>query len=219
MDLRSDIQRAWNEGGTRTVLTRGLKRLLRPALKIGTLVFTECDLRLPMAECRFVPGISIREATFDDARLFDDRRVFMERLKAGHRCFMGIEDSTGKLTNCRWVSTSGVHIPEIRRDLILRPREAYVYDVRTTPEFRRRGIDACTRHYTYSCLRDSGFTKLYAYIHGDNYPSLRASRRYLKPVCRIRYIQLRGYEPFVIGAWRNGFPELVPAKLEAPAFV
>jgi hypothetical protein len=207
MALTIDIQRAWRDGGPGTVLTRSLKKLVRPAFKIGTLVFTEGDLTKPLPERRAIPGIIVREATINDVHLFSARDVFLERLAAGHRCFMGIEQATGKLTNYRWMNSSAAYIPELKRYLILNPDEAYVYDLNTLPEFRRRGIDAQVRYYTYSYLRNAGYTKIYAYIHGDNHPSLRASRHVLKPVARIRYIHLRGCEPIMIGGRKHGFPQ------------
>src|SRR5262245_44469682 len=66
MQLNSDIQRAWLEGGPRILLTRSLRKLVRPAFKVGTLIFTECDLKNPMPEQRPVAGITIREATAED---------------------------------------------------------------------------------------------------------------------------------------------------------
>jgi GNAT superfamily N-acetyltransferase len=197
MQLTSDVERAWKEGGPQVLLTRSLKRLVRPVLKVGTLVFIECDLRKPMPERREIPGIVLREATMEDVDLFEDRALFLKRLREGHRCFMGIEDATGKLTNYRWVNSSAAYIPELEQYLVLRRGEAYVYDLNTLPEFRRRGIDAYTRHCIYSYLRDNGYTKIYAYVHGDNRPSLKASTILLTPTARIRYIQLRGCRPFV----------------------
>jgi len=159
---------------------------------------------------RPISGIVIREATIADAPLFPDQKLFLQRVKDGNRCFMGIEEATGRLTNYRWVNTSGPYIPELRRYLLLEPDEAYAFDLNTLPDFRRRGIDYFTRHYTYSYLHASGYSKVYAYIHGDNHPSLRAARHFLRCVCRVRYIQLRGCEPIVMrgrGGCREGFPQ------------
>jgi len=199
MQITADIQRAWTEGGSKILLSRSLRKAVRPLLNVGSLVFIECDLRQPMPERRDVPGIAVREATMQDVKLFEDRDVFMERLRSGHRCFMGIEEATGKLTNYRWVNTSDAYIPELQRYLVVKPGEAYIYDLNTLPEFRRRGIDAYTRHWIYSYLRDSGYSKVYAYIHGDNTTSLKASRILLKPIARIWYMQLRGFRPLVLG--------------------
>src|SRR5262245_10445921 len=106
MPVAIDVQRAWTDGGIKTLLTRSLKRLVRPAFKVGKLGFTECDLRKPLPERRPVPGIAIREATLGDVELFKDRELFFQRIGKGYRCFMGIEEATGKLANYRWVSTS-----------------------------------------------------------------------------------------------------------------
>jgi hypothetical protein len=208
MALTADIWRAYTDGGTKTVITRSLRKLVRPAVKVGTLVFAESDFSLPFPELRPVPGIIAREATVEDVRLFEDQELFLDRLNQGHRCFMGIEENTGKLTNYRWVSTTAAFVPELRRYLILKPGEAYIYDLNTIPEFRRRGIDAFTRHYTYGYLRDTGYKRGLAYIHGDNQPSLRASRHLLKPICRILYVQFRGCFPLMFAASGTRIPEL-----------
>ena len=210
MALIADVQRALMEGGPKTLFTRSLRKFLRPAVKIGTLVFSECDLREPMPERQVIPGITVREATVNDAHLFSDRDVFFQHMEEGSRCFMGIEDATGKLTNYRWVNTSAAYVPELKRYMLFRPNEAYAYDLNTLPEFRRRGIDRYTRHFTYSYLRDHGYTTLYAYIHGDNYASLRASRHLLRPIGRVWYIQIRGRDPIMIGGRKRGLPQLSP---------
>ena len=44
-------------------------------------------------------------------------------------------------------------------------------------------------------LTTVGYTKVLEYILGDNGPSLRASRQFLKEICRIRYVQLLGCNP------------------------
>src|SRR5262245_41365928 len=99
MALTADIQRAWKHGGPRVLLTRSLRKIIRPAVRIGTLVFIECDLRKPLPERRVVPGILIREATIEDAALFEDTKLFLDRISEGQRCFMGVEEATGKLAN------------------------------------------------------------------------------------------------------------------------
>src|SRR5215468_7450394 len=146
MQLTDDIHRAWKDGGPKALVTRSLRKVVRPFVKIGSLVFIECDLQNPMPERRVVPGVIVREATANDAILFAERDVFFKRFNEGHRCFMGIEEATGKLMNYRWVNPSAAYIPELRRFLMLQPTEVYVYDLKTLPEFRRRGIDAYTRH-------------------------------------------------------------------------
>jgi len=91
MELTANIQRAFVEGGAKTVMSRGIRRIVRPVFKMGSLVFTDCDLSKPIRERQPVPGILAREATIEDARLFEDRALFLERFNQGHRCFLGIE--------------------------------------------------------------------------------------------------------------------------------
>jgi hypothetical protein len=208
MELADDIRRAFVDGGTKIVVTRSLRKLVRPAVKVGSLVFTECDLTEPLPSARSVAGIAVREGTIEDTPLFPDPELARMRFRQSQRCFMGIEEKTGKLTNYRWVNTAAAYIPELDRYLIMGPRDAYVYDLNTLPEFRKRGIDGYTRHYTYSFLRDSGYTRIYAYIHGDNRASLRASRHLLRPIGRVWYVQPRGCAPLMLGGRGSKFPEL-----------
>lgn len=208
MALTADIQRAFAAGGPKLVLTRGLRKLVRPAFKLGTLVFIESDLTQPLPVQNPVPGIIPREATAEDVRLFEDQALFTKRFNEGHRCFMGIEEQSGKLANYRWVNPSVALVPELDRYMILKPGEVYIYDLNTLPEFRRRGIDAYTRYYTYNHLRETGYKKVIAYIHADNPPSLQASRHLLKRIGRLFYIQFRGCAPIMIGGRSPQFPEL-----------
>lgn len=208
MALTADIQRAFAEGGAKTVLSRGVRRLVRPAFKVGTLVFIESDLTQPLPEQRPVPGIIPREAAIEDVKLFEDQELFLNRFHEGHRCFMGIEERTGKLANYRWVNPTAAFVPELDRYIMLKPGEVYIYDLNTLPGFRKRGIDAYTRYYTYTYLRDTGHRKVIAYIHGDNQPSLQASRHLLKRVGRLVYVQFHGCRPIMIGGRSSQFPEL-----------
>jgi hypothetical protein len=208
VELTASVQRALEEGGVKAVFTRSLKKLARPVFSMGTLVFTECDLTKPFPDERPVNGIVIREATMDDARLFEDRKQFLERLGNGRRCFVAIEAETGGLTNYRWFSTTPAYIPELDRYVWLKPGEVYAYDLKTLPEFRRRGIDAFSRSHAYGCFRDIGYKRVYAYIRGDNFPSLQASRHLLKQVGRVRYLQVRGWEPLMFGEHSSALPEL-----------
>jgi hypothetical protein len=207
MEWADDIRRAFADGGAKIVVTRSLRKLVRPAVRVGSLVFIERDLTQPFPGAKPVTGIIAREGTIDDSPLFPDPELARKRFSKDQRCFMGIEETTGKLANYRWVTTSAAYIPELDRHLILGPTDVYIYDLNTLPEFRKRGIDGFTRRYTYSCLRDTGYTRVYAYIHGDNHASLQASRHLLRRIGRIWYVQPRGCAPIMLGGRRAGFPE------------
>ncbi len=209
------IRRAYREGGIKTVILRSFKKLMLPVMSAGSLIFVECDLRKPLPQRPSLPEILVREAALADAGLFENRKTFLERLRAGKRCFIGIDSATGKLANYRWIARFTEYIPEIDRYIVLEPGEVYSYDLRTMPDFRRRGIDSYTRHETYQCLRDQGFSKVCAYVRGDNYPMRKSSRPLLKPVGRVWYVRFRGSRCFLFGERRKGLPQLVTSWSES----
>ena len=203
------IRGLYREGGIKAVIVRSVKKLMSPVISVGILIFVECDLRKPLPRKAALAGVLEREAVLADASLFENPQIFIERLCAGKRCFIGIDSATGKLANYRWIATWSEYIPEIDRDIVLGPGEVYSYDLRTLPEFRRQGIDSYTRNRTYQRLRDQGFRKVYAYIRADNFPMLKSSRPLLKPIGRVWYVRFRGSKRFVFGDGRNGLPSLV----------
>src|SRR5262249_52490680 len=106
MEFITGFGRAFAEGGGKIIFTRCCRKLFSAVVRFGTLVFAEVDLTHPVREVPIVPGIIPREGKVQDASLFQDPAVFLERMAQGDRCFMGIEEKTGKLTNYRWVTTS-----------------------------------------------------------------------------------------------------------------
>jgi len=209
MKLVATIQRALNEGGPKILISRSIRKLFSPLACTGTLVFAEVDLTKPIREAPPISGIEAREAFVGDARLFDDSGPFLERISRGDRCFLAVESATGRLTNYRWITTSPTHIPELNRYLVPEANTVYAYDLVTLPQFRRRGIDSYTRYFTYTFLQRSGVTKIYAYIHGDNQPSLKSASHFNRQLGRIAYVQFRGCEPLMFGERNHKLPALL----------
>jgi hypothetical protein len=209
MKLVSAVQSAFNEGGPRILVSRSIKKLFSPLARTGTLVFAEVDLSKPIREVSPISGIEAREALVCDARLFDDSGLFLERMSRGDRCFLAVESATGRLTNYRWITISPTHIPELNRYLVPEANTVYAYDLVTLPQFRRRGIDSYTRYFTYTFLQRSGVTKIYAYIHGDNQPSLKSASHFNRRLGRIVYVQFRGCEPLMFGKRNHKLPALL----------
>jgi hypothetical protein len=209
MKLAAIVRRALNEGGPKTLVSRSIRKLFSPLACAGTLVFAEVDLTKPIREVPPISGIEPREAFVGDARLFDDSGLFLERISGGDRCFLAVESATGRLTNYRWITTSPTHIPELNRYLVPEASTVYAYDLVTLPQFRRRGIDSYARYFTYTFLQRSGVTKIYAYIHGDNQPSLKSASHFNRQLGRIAYVQFRGCEPFMFGKGNQKLPALL----------
>lgn len=212
MKLVATVQRALNEGGPKILVSRSLKKLFLPLARAGTLVFAEVDLTKPIREVLPISGIEAREAFVGDEWLFDDPGLFLERTSRGDRCFLAVESATGRLANYRWISTSPSHIPELNRYLVPEANTVYAYDLVTLPQFRRRGIDSYTRYFSYSFLQRSGVTKIYAYIHGDNQPSLKSASHFNRRIGRIAYVQFRGCEPLIFGKRNQKLPHLLRLK-------
>ena len=178
----------------------GLRKFASPIAEIGIVHFFECDLRAGLPTVRPIPGIIAREAFLSDIQLLDgtenasERKAdAIERFRNGDRWFVGIDAANGKLTNYRWVASAPTLIPELRSNIVPGPGEVFVYALYTVPEYRRKGIDSFTRHYTYDLLhRTSGVNKVIATIFAGNYASFKASRQFLKEIGRVWYATIRG---------------------------
>jgi ubiquinone/menaquinone biosynthesis C-methylase UbiE len=136
------------------------------------------------------------------------------RFSRGDRAF-GAIDSAGRVCHVRWVSAARVHIPEIDRDIVPAPRQAYFYNGYTRPDVRRRGVDRQVRRFIFDTLRGEGFDSVCSYARLDNPAALRAAARYQQPIGTIRYVALRGTLPI---AWRTDgqLPTLAPPVSGAP---
>ncbi len=217
------LQRIYREQGIIPVAAHTFKKLVNPVVKMGSLYFLERDLSLPMPSLEPNNTIVAREGTLADVHLLDtlphaqrNKKEAVARLQRGDYWFVGIDKASGKLANYRWVSLNRAFIPELNCDLIVKPGQAYVYDLETAVEFRRRGIEATTRQFTYDTLRRRfGAKSIIVYILADNYASLRAGRQYLTATSRIWFIRIRG-SVFKYAKRNAKLPEFRPAVLHAP---
>jgi ribosomal protein S18 acetylase RimI-like enzyme len=189
----------YQDRGLKTFTVLAIKKLLAPNVRIGSICFFERDLRAPMPPLAPLEGIELREGSLSDIDLLEclkdaerQKKQALTRFKAGHHWYLSIEKETGRLTNYRWASMTSAFIPEINRMILLKPGEAYLYDLYTLPEFRRRGIEAASRQFIYDELyRRFKAPRLVVYIQPDNHASLQAGRNYLTPLARVWYLQVR----------------------------
>lgn len=196
-----------------------LKKVASPVARIGSVYLMECDLVAGLPKVKPVPGVLAREAFMEDIDLLDGiengmekKRDAIDRFKRGDRWFVGIDTGNGKLATFRWVTTAWELIPELERNIVPGPGQAFVYALYTAPEYRRRGIDSFTRQYTYDLLyRTSGIHTVLATIFAENTISLKAGRKFLKKVGRIWYLSILG-GPTHVFWWPNPkMPRFVPA--------
>jgi|SRR6266850_3318344 len=215
--------RLWREFGLRATIGLAFRKLISPVARVGSLYMMECDLRAGLPPVKSIPGIIAREAFLEDIHLLDGienglekKRDATERFKKGHRWFVGIDASNGKLANFRWATTGWELVPELERNVIPQPGQAYVYALYTAPEYRKKGIDSLTRHYTYDLLhRNNGIMTIIAYICAENTVSLKAGRKFLKKISRVWYLSILGSRTHVFW-WPNPkMPNLAPVARPA----
>src|SRR5437867_1206104 len=193
-------QELYRRFGLRATLGLALKKVLSPVVRVGSIYLLECDLTAGLPEIKTLPAFIPREAFLEDIDLLDDvengadaKRDAIERFKRGDRWFVGIDRATGKLANFRWSTTAWELVPELERNVVPKPGEAFVYALYTAPEFRRRGIDSFTRPYAYNVLYQSGIRRILATIFAENTVSMKAGKKYLTKIGRVWYVSILGH--------------------------
>jgi ubiquinone/menaquinone biosynthesis C-methylase UbiE len=202
--------------GLAGLAARACHRLAAPIVKWGGITFFERRLDAPQfTRAPSAPGMCARQfspSDIDALRAGGDptqsAAALAARFRRGDRAF-GAEDENGRICHVRWVSTTRVHIPEIDRDIVLRPHEAYFYNGYTRPDVRRCGVDGLVRHFIFNTLRAEGFVAVCSYVRHDNRVVLHAASRWQRPVGTVRYVTPLRCRPIVRGASAEGLPALV----------
>ncbi len=206
------------ERGVWGLLVLVIRRLVSPAIAWGGITFFARELDGSSAMCSEVPDISVRRFTACDIREVrpgidptqgDDE--IARRFRQGDWAFAAIE-STGRAAHSNWVSRSRAHIPEIARDVVLAPHQAYFYNGYTRPEFRKRGIDGFVRDYVYRTAHAHGCTRIYSYARRDNPSGLRAAARSQQPIGTLWYVRIRPWRPLVLSTSWSQLPTLTKAS-------
>jgi len=193
--------------GLRGVASRIFHRAAAPLVKWGAITFFERALDPHTGSgSPAAPRVFIRQLTESDIdRMLDggdpdqDAGTLERRFRRRDRAF-GAIDTAGRICHVRWVSASRVHIPEIARDIVLHPQQAYFYNGYTRRDARRRGIDGLVRLALFETLRYEGFTRVCSYVRTNNAAGLRAASRWQRPTGTIRYITVRNRTPIVMRA-------------------
>jgi hypothetical protein len=218
-------QELFREFGVKATIGLALKKVISPVARVGSLYLMECDLPAGLPRVKPVPGIIAREGFMEDLYLLDGiedgmerKRDAIDRFKRGDRWFIGIDSTNGKLANFRWVTTGWELIPELERNVMPQPGQAYVYALYTAPEYRKKGIDSFTRFYTYDLLnRTNGITTVLAYICAENTVSMKAGTKFLKKIARVWYLSILGGHTHVFWRPNPKMPALAPATSSIPS--
>ncbi len=209
--------------GPRAALLRLAKRALAPFVQWGTLIFIEQPLGPGSAG---VTPAAVRELHGADLpRLVAfgrDTAELSARFDRGDRAFALFDEATQEPVHVRWITTSPARIPEVGLWLCPAPGDFYLYDVITHPLHRGRRFSESVASAMDETLRAQGFRRKLGYVRRDNHAMLRSMERAsssIRPLFVVRYFQVSGREPVVLGPYGPPLFERreVEGMLPAPA--
>jgi RimJ/RimL family protein N-acetyltransferase len=155
--------------------------VLRSRLPVVITILTETNIN---AYHRFRPEQSLQE--------------IQARLARGDRCFACWYEN--RIIDAGWVATGRVHIPYLRRDLILDPRDIYNYDSYTLPAYRGRGLYMARNAYIARYNWQEGFSRSVAVVAVENKALLAILLKSgLKPIGL--------YSCMRFGPWQRGWQQ------------
>ena len=211
--------RVGREAGAVGLLALACRKLASPFVTWGGITFFERRLDgLTVSAAGSAPGFQALEMSASDVAVLRDGgdptqniAALAERLERGDRAF-GAVDATGRICHVRWVTTTRVHLPEIGRDLVLAPRQAYFYNGYTLPDARRCGIDGLVRNFIFATLRSEGVSTVYSYVRLDNPTGFRAASRWQQAVGTVRYFRVGRSTPWLTRVSGGNIPTLEGPK-------
>jgi GNAT superfamily N-acetyltransferase len=114
-------------------------------------------------------------AVYQNFRPDQDSSEIKERMRQGHRCYVSWHE--GRIVDASWLATGRVHIPYLRRDLVLEPGDVYVYDSYTAPHYRGRSLYSAKVAFIMRHCKEKGYVRNVAVIAIENKEPLAVTRR------------------------------------------
>jgi hypothetical protein len=210
------VETAFRDGGAGYVICCIGKKIFWPLCHAGYLTFFGRDLANYSRVCTNISPIRLTLLTQRDAGLLafsrpNDSRVVeraMERFDKGDQCFIALA-STNEVAHSRWVSTRDTYIPELQMNTRPHPKEAYMYDGYSKPEYRGLGVDGAVRNFIFETLKSQGIENVYSYVRSDNPVGIRAAARWQGLLGRVWYLHFRDADPLVFGLRQTRLPSLL----------
>lgn len=115
-----------------------------------------------------------------------------ERLGRGHRCYASWYQ--GQIIDVTWVAVGRAYFQYLRRDMLLKPQDVYVYDSFTSPAFRGQGLYQAKVAYVMRRCKEQGYSRNVAVYAVEN----RAVRKMLTRM-GVRYVGT--YHALKLGSW------------------
>jgi len=88
------------------------------------------------------------------------------RLDSGQVCF--VARYNGRIVHASWAAFQVFHMPFLRMRYLLKPDEAYLYDMHTDPEFRNQHVARARVAWTLAYLRDVGYKRAISDVFVEN---------------------------------------------------
>ena len=212
--------------GIRGLLRRGLRRVLRPVVRVRRLLFFEMDLTQPFPKVEARVPLEMRMAIAEDLETFGEALMELgtDMAKARRQFergdFLCLALSQGTLVNAGWVTFSSPYIEELGVILELQPGESCGYQAVTHPNWRGLRIQPAAALFRNECQRARGCTRHISWVGADNIanvgPQAARGRRRTKTVWSIWIRGMR--RPLLLGATREGSPSLVRPTVPQPDF-
>jgi ribosomal protein S18 acetylase RimI-like enzyme len=214
------------DGGPPLLLFRICHKLASPVLDFGSTIFFTIDPGItPIRPFRRSQFVCCRVRLTDAARILDASDAsrtleqIEERFRQGQMCFAAVNEE-GRIVHTRWCAPAGANIGELNLDIQLSPGEIYVYDNYTRPEFRGLGAASELQIFILEALAAMGFSRIHAFVKGDNVPVLRSVKPPHRKTGRLFYFRFFGFNPIICGRRSMEFPRLVkPERGHRPAEV
>ncbi len=120
-------------------------------------------------------------------------RILEARRVRGDRCFAAWHE--GRIVHAAWVATGGVHVPYLRRDLMLQSGDVYIYDSFTLPAFRGHGLAQARSAHLLKHYRQLGYRRALGVVAVENKVAFR-------PALGIGFYPIGLYGCVRFGPWQ-----------------
>jgi len=210
LDKAVQVRRA---AGVRGLCGRFLRKLVSPALDWGRVTFfvRRLDFAPPAIEAPShvqLKRVAVSEIpeVHSGGDPTQDPSNLAQRCRGGDQAFAAI--ANGEPAHLRWLTTSRARIPELGRDIVLGPRQAYFYNGFTRPDMRGHGLDGLVRQFIFQTMHAAGYTEVFSYVRCDNPAGFRAALRWQQPVATLWYFRIRPFRPIIVSRSRSALPLL-----------
>ncbi len=127
----------------------------------------------------------------------------ISRLAQGHRCLVARHE--GSIVSYVWAGTRSAIVNYLKGEILLAPRDLYIYGLYTHPKFRNFNIPAVLADAYIDCFQASGCSRVVSVVTPENGAG-------------IRMVEKRGARRFGtisslrIGPWRHDHCRIFPGS-------